>query len=102
MVLKLQELQLERGPHRGDLPGRHQGPNVTKGGEIVKSQDAMPTENQHGSESWQERERTLQEEETGKTTDEMGTDESTGAGPISHHRTCCCESCWPNKINLYL
>ena len=102
MVLKLRKPQLERGYHRGVPQVDTWGPIVTKRGEIMNTQNAMLTGNQSGSDNGQEQERTLQEEGMGKSIDEMGTDESTSAGPNSHHRTCCCESCWPDKINLYL
>jgi hypothetical protein len=44
----------------------------------------------------------LQEEETGKPLDEIGTGESRSPAQIPHHGSCCCMSCWPNNINSYL
>ena len=68
----------------------------------MNTQDAIINGNQHLSENGQERKRTLQEPETGRRIDEMGTGESTSRVQISHHRTCCCQSCWPKNINSYL
>jgi len=68
----------------------------------MSTQDAIFTGDQRVSDNGQEREQTLQEEATGKRIDESGTGESTSSADVPHHRTCCCQSCWPKNINSYL
>ena len=66
----------------------------------MNPQDAIVNGDQQGSDNGQER--TLQDEESGKPLDEIGAGESTSSVDIAHHRTCCCQSCWPKNINAYL
>jgi hypothetical protein len=66
----------------------------------MNTQDAIFNGDQHVSESRQER--TLQEEKTGRSIDEIGTEESTSPVQIPHHKTCCCQTCWPKNMNSYL
>ena len=66
----------------------------------MNTQNAIFNGDQRATDNGQER--TLQEEKTGKRIDEIGTGESTSYLHIPHHRTCCCESCWPKNINSYL
>jgi len=66
----------------------------------MNTQDAIFNGDQNMSDNGQEL--ALQEEQTGRHIDEIGTGESTNPVHIPHHRTCCCESCWPKNINLYL
>jgi hypothetical protein len=68
----------------------------------MSTQDAILSGNQYVSDGGQEQEQSLQVEASGNRMDEIGTGESTSPAQISHHRTCCCESCWPNNINSYL
>jgi hypothetical protein len=72
------------------------------GREIMSTQNAIFNGNQNVSDNGQERERTLQAEETGTRIDEIGAMESSSSVHIPHHRTCCCESCWSKNMNLYL
>jgi hypothetical protein len=66
----------------------------------MNTQDAVFNGDQHMSDNGQER--TLQEKEPGKRIDEIGTGESRSPVHIPHHSTCCCMSCWPKNMNLYL
>jgi hypothetical protein len=68
----------------------------------MSTQNAKLIGDQHVSDNGQGREQTLQEEETGKPLDEIGTGESRSPAQIPHHGSCCCMSCWPNNINSYL
>ena len=75
---------------------------LTKEREIMNTQDAIFNGEQHLSDSGQEAERILQEEETGRPIGAIGAGESTRTADIPHHRTCCCQFCWPKNINAYL
>jgi hypothetical protein len=44
----------------------------------------------------------LQDEESGTRIDALGTGESRSPVDVSHHRTCCCGSCWTKNMNAYL
>jgi len=67
----------------------------------MSTQDAYLNGNEHVSDNGQEREQTLQEEETGKRIDEIETGKPTSPAHIPHHRSCCCMSCWPKNMNAY-
>ena len=84
------------------LSGRNSTFGEAVRSEIMSTQNAILTGNQYVSDNTQERERTLQVEETGRRIDSIGTGESTSPSHVPHHGSCCCMSCWPKNINGYL
>jgi hypothetical protein len=68
----------------------------------MNTQNALFNTDQGVSDNGQEQERTFQEEDTGKRFDAIGTGESKSTVHIPHHKTCCCQSCWPKNMNSYL
>jgi len=66
----------------------------------MNTQDAIFNGDQNMSDNGQEQ--TLQDEESGTRIDALGTGESRSPVDVSHHRTCCCGSCWTKNMNAYL